>query len=106
MHSGGLRPDGDRGLQSGFKYHLTGRIGQADFQGFRGIVLSSPVVSVSRKSGARLSQSYACRAIRPLVLLSLDKTESRWPARSCLLVSGRSRIGTQSAIRYTANLPP
>ncbi len=29
MHSGGLRPDGDRGLQSGFKYHLTGRIGQA-----------------------------------------------------------------------------
>ena len=70
-------------------------------------VLSSPVVSVSRKSGARLSQSYACRAIRPLVLLSLDKTESRWPASCCLLVRGRfSRIGTQSAIRYTANLPP
>ena len=40
MHSGGLRPGGDRGLQSGFKYHLTGRIGQADFQGFRGIIQS------------------------------------------------------------------
>lgn len=105
MHSGGLRPDGDRGLQHGFKYHLTGRIGQADFQSFRGIVQSCRF-SI-QKSGARLSQSYACRAIRPLVLLSLDKTESRWPARSCLLVSGRfSRIGTQSAIRYTANLPP
>ncbi len=40
---------------------------QADFQGFRGIIQSCRF-SI-QKSGARLSQSYACRAIRPLVLL-------------------------------------
>ncbi|SWI61161.1 Uncharacterised protein [Klebsiella pneumoniae] len=37
MHGGGLRLDGDRRLQAGFKYHPAGRIGQADFQRFCGI---------------------------------------------------------------------
>ncbi len=45
--------------------------------------------------------------IRAIELFCRDKTESRWPASCCLFVRGRfSRIGTQSAIRYTANLPP
>lgn len=45
--------------------------------------------------------------IRAIELFCRDKTKSRWPASCCLLVRGRfSRIGTQSAIRYTANLPP
>nr|QQZ48105.1 hypothetical protein [Escherichia coli] len=30
----------------------------------------------------QLCTEYACRAIRPQVLLSLVKTESRWPAWS------------------------